>query len=351
MPRRLDVPALVLGVVLALLPGASVAGPASTRADAMAGCVMLLGSYPAEVALHLERADLDDGTPTVLGGRAFYTGAIDGHRVVIAIAGPAPSVARATTAMALRHFRCVTAVVYTGTGGGHDGAGIGDVSVPRRWTDDDGATFHAVDRRAFAVAREVAATPLELETTAAVNDGPCACSGLARSLQTFPTLRTPVVRVGGDGLVIAGGEDLVCSPGAGVLAECDPCPPSGSSTSVVPSRAAASLRPGSVLGAAVRAVRHRALVPGWRQLVARAPDRARRAPTYVVQDMQTTGAFAAARAAQVPFVAFRGVSDPEEAGDAWPLVWLVYQQLAADNAAIAAHAWLAAWSRSVGGAG
>jgi hypothetical protein len=53
----------------------------------------------------------------------------------------------------------------------------------------------------------------------------------------------------------------------------------------------------------------------------------------------------AAQEHQVTFIAFRGISDTSAVGDLWPFEWLVYQQLAADNAAVAARLWIGAWSR------
>ena len=52
----------------------------------------------------------------------------------------------------------------------------------------------------------------------------------------------------------------------------------------------------------------------------------------------------AAQAHHVPFIAFRGISDTSAVGDLWPFEWLVYQQLAADNAAVAARLWIGAWN-------
>lgn len=42
--------------------------------------------------------------------------------------------------------------------------------------------------------------------------------------------------------------------------------------------------------------------------------------------------------------AFRAISDPSAVGNLWPFEWLVYQQLAADDAAVAARLWIGAWN-------
>src|SRR5207244_13438144 len=67
----------------------------------------------------------------------------------------------------------------------------------------------------------------------------------------------------------------------------------------------------------------------------------------VIQDMETAAVARIATEKQLPFIAFRGVSDGR--GD--PLMlppipylqFVVYQQLAADNAAAATLAFLVAW--------
>ena len=67
----------------------------------------------------------------------------------------------------------------------------------------------------------------------------------------------------------------------------------------------------------------------------------------VIQDMETATVARIAAEKRIPFIAFRGVSDGR--GD--PLMlppipydqFVVYQQLAADNAAAATLAFLAAW--------
>jgi hypothetical protein len=67
----------------------------------------------------------------------------------------------------------------------------------------------------------------------------------------------------------------------------------------------------------------------------------------VVQDMETAAVARIATEENIPFIAFRGVSDGR--GDPLtlpPIPYLqfaVYQQLAADNAAAATLAFLAAW--------
>jgi hypothetical protein len=66
--------------------------------------------------------------------------------------------------------------------------------------------------------------------------------------------------------------------------------------------------------------------------------------TYIADDQQTTNSMLAAQQYNVPFIAFRGISDTTAVGDLWPFEWLVYQQLAADNAAVAARVWISHWN-------
>jgi nucleoside phosphorylase len=104
-----------------------------------------------------------------------------------------------------------------------------------------------------------------------------------------------------------------------------------------------------------------ALVPDAAELLSRvtppSPSTRRHASTqsdtasgarYVADDQQTTASMLAAQARHVPFIAFRGISDTSAVGELWPFEWLVYQQLAADNAAVAARLWIGAWNVRAG---
>ena len=232
--------ALAAIVFTALLwPTAATAG-ASTRASAhrTAACtaphVLLLGSYPSEVSMNLDREVLDPNQPTVIDGLDFYAGKLGGARVVTAIAGPAPAVTYATTVLALKHFSCTSAVVFSGTAGGGGASGLGDVTVPSAWTSDYGATFKPVNAAALAVARQIATSAnSQLGTSAPVNDGPCLCQGVPESLKVVPILRTPRVIVGGYGTTYGGDSDF-CFAQGGMLEGCNPCPPSsGASVATV----------------------------------------------------------------------------------------------------------------------
>jgi hypothetical protein len=355
--RCLVVIGAAAGIVGATAPAGSVAAVASSR-----GCahheVLLLGSYPGEVSANLQRERLDVNQPTVVAGHRFYAGRLRGHQVVLGIAGPSPAVARKTTALALRHFRCVSAVAFSGTAGGGGRSGLGDVTIPGRWTGNQGKTFDAVDRHALRIARSLTGRVAKLGRDAAVDDGPCACSGLVDRLDAVPILRAPRLVVGGKGISY-GGQSDTCSVNGGQLAGCDPCPPS---TTTAPADRRSRVTAGATSSRAAarrasRAMRQGLFVAHPRRLLAH-----RRAPlppalarpedgsttagtTYIADDQQTFGSMAAAKAAGVPFIAFRGISDTASVGDLWPFEYLVYQQLAADNAAVAERIWLGHWHR------
>lgn len=256
-----------------------------------------------------------DPKPVKVNGTNFYVGKVGEVPVAVGIAGPSPAVAEATTRAALILWPCTSAVVYSGTGGGHSGASVGDVVVPEQWTDDDGMHRYPLDHTVLEVARNIATSgAVKFATSAALNVSFCPLSPHAERFSILPTRGRPAIRVGGTGLVITGGDNLFCNDNLGVLFGCNPCPPIDASNPP----AAANVTP-----------------TFFDQTSADA---------YVVQDMQTTGSRRAADALKVPFIGFRGVSDPQESGNLWPLVWFGYQQLAADNSARAALAWVQAWA-------
>ena len=327
--------ALLVG---SLLAAALSAAPAT--ASTGGPCVLLLGSYPAEVSANLALMRIDPHQPTVLDGHELYAGTLAGRRVVTGIAGPSPALTGATTTLALKHWKCVNAVVFTGTAGGAGPAQLGDVAVPSRWTGDEGHHYTKIDAHALALAKRTAAEAgKQLGTMAAVNDGPCACQAVAESVKAVPLGRTPKVVVGGNGVTF-GGDSNACYELGGMLAGCNPCPPGSTG---LPAPVVLPMTPAQA-GQAART----GLVPDARALARRAPRPGgtvgNSSTRYIADDMQTTASLAAARARQVPFIAFRGISDTDSVGNLWPFEYLVYQGLAADNAAAAARVWITAWN-------
>jgi nucleoside phosphorylase len=326
--------------------------------------VLLLGSYPSEVSANLSLEKLDPGQPTTVQGHEFYSGQLEGRRVVLGIAGQSPADTYAITQLALSRFSCISAVVFEGTAGGGGESELADVTVPSRWAEYDGQPFaHGqtsanVSAKALAVARSIAATATpELGNTAAVDDGPCACSGLVDSLKLVPTMRSPRVIVGGTGETDNTGASDQCLADGGMLEGCNPCPPGSTPAMVQTDVTAGATTPAAAANMASLAAQDSVLVPNAAQLLSRVtpPSPPARPPastqsdtpssaTYVADDQQTTASMLAAQADQLPFIAFRGISDTTAVGDLWPFEWLVYQQLAADNAGVAARLWIGAWN-------
>ena len=361
-----------LGVLVAVLAAAGVvpsAGATQTsKPNSNLSCassrVLLLGSYPSEVSANLSLEKLDPGQPTTVQGHEFYSGRLESRRVVLGIAGQSPADTYAITELGLSRFSCISAVVFEGTAGGGGESGLADVTVPSRWVEYDGQTFADgqtsanVSAKALAVARSIAAKATsELGNTAAVDDGPCACSGLVENLKLVPRMRSPRVIVGGRGETDNTGASDQCLADGGMLEGCNPCPP-GSTPAAVQSGVSAGARTSAAAATmASLAAQDRVLIPNAAELLSRITPpspAARRAAsvqsdtasgaTYVADDQQTTASMLAAQAHHVPFIAFRGISDTSAVGDLWPFEWFVYQQLAADNAAVAARLWIGAWN-------
>jgi nucleoside phosphorylase len=354
----------VLAAVVVVPSAGATQGPRPKSNQSCASSrVLLLGSYPSEVSANLSLEKLDPGQPTTVQGHEFYSGRLETRRVVLGIAGQSPADTYAITELALSRFSCISAVVFEGTAGGGGQSGLADVTVPSRWVESDGQPFaHGqtsanVSPKALAVARSIAEKATsELDNTAAVNDGPCACSGLVESLELVPTMRSPRVIVGGSGETDDTGASDQCLADGGMLEGCNPCPP-GSTQAMVQSGVTAGARTSAAAAnMASLAAQDGVLVPHAAELLSRVTPpspSARRASstqsdpasgaTYVADDQQTTASMLAAQEHHVRFIAFRGISDTSAVGDLWPFEWWVYQQLAADNAAVAARLWVGAW--------
>src|SRR5205814_6326914 len=113
-------------------------------------------------------------------GRQFFLGTLEGNDVILAMTRIGIINATTTTTLALQHFRCgskpgVSGVVFSGTSGGR--SYIGDVTVPARWTLDDGKTWVRTDPAMLSTAGAVASGgSVKLEETAPVGD--CGCIGV-----------------------------------------------------------------------------------------------------------------------------------------------------------------------------
>ena len=308
---------------------------------AAAGCtprLLVLSAMPLELDPLLARASVDPVAPTVLDDRSFVTGTLAGNPVIMGLTGIGPENALATTSAAFAHYQCggapeISGVVFSGTSGGDD---IGDVFVPDRWT-EDGTHFFDTDPAMYAVAG-AAAAGAPLEQTTPTGDPTCVCV-LASGVTTPVTVRhVPVVELGGDGLTTDpfGGRTLPCAPAGTDVFGCVPCREMDQSQL----EQAAAFAQGAPAFAQ----------PGFftSYLSATTP-----AGTWVSEDNETAVVAQVAAAHGVPFIGFRAASDgpgstPGTGGDplllpGFPAQFVVYRQLAADNAAAMAFAFLHAW--------
>lgn len=359
---------LLIAAVVFLLSASALPAPGLARTVDRAGragrrcthpSVLLLGSYPAEVQANLQLEKLDARQPRTIDGHAFYSGRLEGRRVIIAIAGPSPALTKSVTALALQRFSCIGGVVFEGTAGGGGKSGLGDVTVPSRWTPNQGRTFSRVNAKMLSVARSVAARATSrLGDDAPVDDGPCDCSGTVDELELVPTLRTSRVIVGGNGETDDTGSSDTCSADGGELEGCNPCPPGGTAPRTVNSDVTAGATTATEAARlASKAAEDGGLVPDAQSLLSHVSipppvgasngEEGIAGSGYIADDQQTTAAMAVAQAHRLPFIAFRGISDTSAVGNLWPAEYLVYQRLAADNAAVAARLFIAAWRPEV----
>lgn len=332
--RRLRV-AVLAGVAVALVPAVT-AVAATSNGGAAAGparsaCPILVESaLPLEIAPILAAADLDPNPAWVDAGKGFWSGTVEGNRAIVAITGIGMVNSKDVTSAAFAHFGCFSAVVFSGTSGGDY---IGDVMVPARWT-ADGKQFLPTSAVALSVLDSALSRPVPLIRSTPVGDPACTCQITGESPATLPVsvLHQPAVEVGGTGLSNDGfgGRALPCTPQASDILGCWPCrfpdPQAAQQTTNLATTVPPFLDPAFFLGYESAS----AAPPG----------------TYVSEDNETEAAFAVAAAHHVPYIGFRAASDG--GGDplglpGYPAQFFVYRQLAADNAAATALAFLQAW--------
>jgi nucleoside phosphorylase len=332
----LSVAAAVCGLAGGLL--VTVGTVPSPAAAACTPRLLVLSAMPLELDPLLAEAAVDPGPPVELDSRSFVTGTLAGHAVVMGLTGIGPANALATTKAAFSQFQCggglgISGVLFSGTSGGDF---IGDVFVPSRWTEDG---VHFVDSDATMLGVAAAATKaLPLEQTTPTGDPACVCA-MAGGVQTPVTVQhAPVVIVGGEGLTSDpfDGHALPCAPAGSDVFGCVPCR--------LVDRSQADQTTTFVQGVPPL------VDPGVVTSNLQPPP----AGTYVTSDEETAVVAQVAHDNGVPFIGFRAASDgpgnsPGTGGDplmlpGFPAQFLVYRQLAADNAATAAIAFLGAWS-------
>ncbi|HET6915076.1 MAG TPA: hypothetical protein VFH56_03200 [Acidimicrobiales bacterium] len=340
---RLFVCVIVLLAAVPALLGRSIvradtaAAPASSCPDSRAP-ILVLSAMPLEAAPVLARAHVDPAPAWVdPDGKGFWEGSLAGNSVVIAITGIGIANATRTTQAAYDHFKCFSLVVFSGTSGGDH---IGDVMVPAHWT-QDGKTFIDTDSTALNLVDQLATDPPALEQSTPVGDPLCNCASAAMPEVTAPVTvqYKPVIEPGGYGASNDGfgGRALPCTPAVNDVAGCWPCK-----------------FPDTAVAAQAQYLAQTAppfVDPSFflDYETASAPPPPPPGATYASDDMETAATFQVAANHGTPVIGFRAASDG--GGDplhlpGFPAQFFVYRQLAADNAATTAVAFLAAWRQS-----
>jgi nucleoside phosphorylase len=324
--------AVAVGLAAALAPlaaaSASTAHQPVTR-PTPACPVLVLSAMPVELDPVLAAARVAPEPAWVGAGKGFWAGTVGGVPAVFAMTGIGMVNATRTTDAAFAHFGCFAAVLFSGTAGGDY---IGDVMVPSRWT-SDGRHFLATSPGLLAVLATALRRPVRLESTTPAGDPLCTCrlTGVNGPDTPVTVEHTPQVERGGTGLSNDGfgGRALPCVVQASDVFGCWPC-------RYPDPDAAAQARS---LTTSVPPFLDPAFVLDYESASAAPPGR------YVSEDNETAAAFAVAARHHVPFIGFRAASDG--GGDplhlpGFPSEFFVYRQLAADNAAATALAFLAA---------
>ena len=293
---------------------------------------LILTAFPAEADAILARTTLDPNPTVVVDGRHFYLGSMGGEKVIVAMTGIGMVNATQTTETALAHFIpgsgiSIGAVVFAGVAGGSGRTEIGSVAVPARWTADDGATWRAVDADMLAAAN---ALTVDLESTATLGDPLCLCNPLAH-LPLVDLKREPQLFVGGDGSSDDhnNGVAFPAIPFAGSIFGPQPC--------TAPDRS--PLFTGNFFQA-LGPFLVRGLLTNLTGILTDVP------PAVDAVDQETAAAQQVADAHGIPFLGIRGMSDGP--GDplnlpGYPFTFFVYNEIAADNAAIVTEAFLRTW--------
>ena len=326
MKRRLPIFVLV-AISLAFMPAG-----AAPRARTCHQRLLVLSAFPTEIGPALAATKVQK--TVVIDGRAFFLGTLKGNEVVLALTGIGLVNAEHTTRMAFANFGCGRAgfsgIVFSGVSGGH--TYIGDVTIPARWTQDDGKTWYPADPHMLSVATS-ASKKAALTQTAALGD--CACLGLVdpHAVPVIKMPHKPQILIGGKGRSSDPfiGNPFPCIPGSGDVFGCQPCKAP---------RFAASDIPRFVQGAAPF------LTPDFFTGYFKNPSTT--PPGYDADDMETAAVARVAAEKHVPFIGFRALSDG--LGDplnlpGFPFQFFVYRQISADNAGAVELAFLSAWAK------
>jgi nucleoside phosphorylase len=320
---------LVALATLSIVPVAS----AAPRAEVCRARLLVLSAFPTEIGPLLAQTKVSK--TDVIDGRVFFVGRLKGNDVVLALTGIGLTNAGHTTSTALDHFRCgskpgINGIVFSGVSGGH--TYIGDVTVPRRWTTDDGKTWSPADPKMLGVAGKAIARGITLQQKAAVGD--CACVGLdPDAVKPIKLPHAPQILTGGNGRSSDPfqGHAFPCVPGGGDVFGCQPCKYQAIFADDVPRFAN---------GAAALFTDPNFFFKYQNSTTPAG---------YDADDMETAAVARVAAARHLPFIGFRALSDG--LGDplklpGFPAQFFVYRQLAAENAAAVAMAFLAGWAHA-----
>lgn len=307
---------------------------------------MIASAYPAEMGKIMKATKLDRVEPVRSprpDSKEYWTGTLNGKPVIETIVGIGPVDATHTTRDAFEVFgSCITGVVFSGVAGAgsdHKGPGgssrsarIGDVTVPDAWNNGTGPYGGVADTSMMAVAAKVA-PKVHLESTTPAGDRACLCvdPGTIPGV-TFPY--TPKVLLHGKGATTDpfGGQPAPCLQHGGDLGGCEPCPAAMGASQDPQRFVTGTSNPGFFPGLVTGSV-------GSGSPTGSGP--------FIEGDDETGAVGAVANAHKVPFIGFRGISDgsPDPLMlPGFPAQFYVYDQLAADNAAAMALAFVAAWS-------
>jgi nucleoside phosphorylase len=295
---------------------------------------LILSAFPAEADAILARTTLDPNPAVVVDGHRFYLGTLGDEKVIVGMTGIGMVNATETTEAALDYFTpesgiSIGAVVFSGVAGGSGRTEIGSVAVPARWTSDGGETWHAVDADMLAAANSL---DVDLLSTDSIGDPACGCGLFSRVRVDLE--REPQLFVGGDGSSDDNnnGTAFPTIPVGGAIFGPQPC--------------AAPDRSPLFTGNFFQAVGPFLAFGLLSNITGLLTDK----PLAVdAVDMETAAAQQVADAHGIPFLGIRGMSDGP--GDplnlpGYPFTFVVYKQIAADNAAIVTEAFLENWDGS-----
>src|SRR5436190_1496194 len=325
---------LAIAGVLALTTSAVVAAGAHA-ATAPTPCVprvLVLSAMPSEIGPLLDATVVQKQVRVY--NRTFYVGQLEGNNVILAMTDIGLVNAHQTAYLAFQHFQCssgprISALVFSGVSGGK--TNIGDVTVVDRWTQfPNGPADMPVDATMMTVAK-AAAPGVHLERRTPTGDPGCTCLPPGPVTTPVTVAAQPRVVFGGTGVSADpfNGNRMMCVPNGGDIFGCQPCKYQGH-------RAADALR----FQRDIRPFIGTEFFTNYFRNSSPAGNDA--------NDMETAAVAAVARAHNTPFLAFRALSD----GNAdrlhlpgFPFQFFVYYQLAANNAATVAKAFLRLWAQ------